>query len=693
MWIKWVLFLRLAIISGMARKLEFKPQANALVSVMAQNNFFRSYFVTGNIPKSVSEPCKLYLVDFMEDLESRKMSAIQMVDAFGKIPGNILRGHLQWIGSYDECANIANNSANYCITKLSTSDALASIQQSPALATCLPRQCGPADITAIVDDLIGYIKKLLPQPVPELDALSARDTTCEPDLPVEWGFYLFFVIIAVLVILNIFGTLVDGYVLPRLHAAELSRKSSFTESGEEDEPLLQDATADGIEVNPLPARIRAILCFSVARSWRYLTADREDELSFLNGIRVLSICWVVLAEFGNLGEIAYENPLDYLDSAGTIFGQLITNFSFAADTFFIVSGTVLTYTLMTKLKVRSGKINWIWIYLRRWWRLTPLYVFLLVICIFVVPQLVSGPFPIIAGQDSGGNPIDFCKQNWWANVLYVNNFIPTNTLYLCMDWTWFIAVDMQLFLITPVIVYVLYRLPKIGTAATMILIAGCVVANGLIAGHWGLPVTVNEQPIYHNETYDPNHDYVNSKPYTRATPYLLGILIGFLFAQKAEWHCVRPKLRFAGVSFVWILSCLTGLFTVFGLYQSYSWPNGATYTERETYQTLSRLGYSLAVGWVLVACRYGSSGPIKSILSWNIFKPLSRLTFAVYMFHPLVVQYFLISQRDPFYYNGINFAYLYLSMLFISHLLATILAVFVEIPLLRLEKEVFGSKR
>jgi hypothetical protein len=39
-----------------------------------------------------------------------------------------------------------------------------------------------------------------------------------------------------------------------------------------------------------------------------------------------------------------------------------------------------------------------------------------------------------------------CKNNWWKNILLIQNFQPLNEI--CMSWTWFIAADFQLFILS-----------------------------------------------------------------------------------------------------------------------------------------------------------------------------------------------------------------------------------------------------
>ena len=52
----------------------------------------------------------------------------------------------------------------------------------------------------------------------------------------------------------------------------------------------------------------------------------------------------------------------------TFLGQLVTSANLAVDTFFILSGLVLTYTILKKLEKNAGKINWFWLYIRRYLR-------------------------------------------------------------------------------------------------------------------------------------------------------------------------------------------------------------------------------------------------------------------------------------------------------------------------------------
>jgi hypothetical protein len=46
----------------------------------------------------------------------------------------------------------------------------------------------------------------------------------------------------------------------------------------------------------------------------------------------------------------------------------------------------------------------------------------------------AGPVWYRMVQDTGR-----CRQHWWTNLLYINNFHPVEFHDTCMSWTWYLA--------------------------------------------------------------------------------------------------------------------------------------------------------------------------------------------------------------------------------------------------------------
>ena len=53
-------------------------------------------------------------------------------------------------------------------------------------------------------------------------------------------------------------------------------------------------------------------------------------------------------------------------------------------------------------------------------------------------------------------------------------------------------------------------------------------------------------------------------------------------------------------------------------------------------------------------------GPVNTFLSWKGFIPLSRLTYALYLVHPLVIWWFLASSDRLFHFNLQTYILIYL---------------------------------
>lgn len=87
---------------------------------------------------------------------------------------------------------------------------------------------------------------------------------------------------------------------------------------------------------------------------------------------------------------------------------------------------------------------------------------------------------------------------------------------------------------------------------------------------------------------------------------------------------------------------------VWGLYGTF-WGHKLTLVENMLYGSLSHTVWALALAWLIYACHHGYAGVVNDFLSWSWWRPLSRLTFAVYMVHPLVMFSYNLGQQTTFH--------------------------------------------
>ncbi len=161
-------------------------------------------------------------------------------------------------------------------------------------------------------------------------------------------------------------------------------------------------------------------------------------------------------------------------------------------------------------------------YIHRFWRLTPVYMIVLMFSATISEYLGDGPF-----YPRNGFEINKCRDTWFYNLLYVNNFVSTNKS--CYSVSWYLANDMQFHWIAPIIL-VPFGLGKFFLAFIISILF-------LIGNILSISLTLNSRPgselgIFGNEATFFS-EWVYLKPWTRIGPFIVGILFGYvLFLNK-----------------------------------------------------------------------------------------------------------------------------------------------------------------
>ncbi|GAB1611147.1 hypothetical protein Ahia01_001401800, partial [Argonauta hians] len=348
--------------------------------------------------------------------------------------------------------------------------------------------------------------------------------------------------------------------------------------------------------------------------------------------------------------------------------QGIINAFVSVDSFFLVSGLLVSYTTLRTMKARGGKMNWLYFYIHRYWRLTPPYMLLLLVYVPLFRYMGDGPMWLQQGTE-----YDYCRHSWYYNILYVNNIWRSDTAKQCMLWTWYLANDMQFYVISPLLIIPLYKSPLLGHILTILLLIVSMVTTAVLA-------TINNYPAYYDLIPDAfNTIYI--KPYTRISPYLVGILYGFHLNRN------RGKIHINGTlsTVLWSLATISALCVVYGLYNIM---NGVVVSQwvNVLYITLHKPVWGLCVGWVIFACYNGYGGYVNTLLSWKALVPLSRLTYCVYLVHPIVMVYYYFSQNYPVSGSMTVYVFQYFGILVASFMVAFVLSLAFEAPMLGLEK-------
>ncbi|CAC5410947.1 unnamed protein product [Mytilus coruscus] len=674
----------------------------------------------------------------------------EVIDAAAKPPADFLDGDITWLGDYDECLAIHSNltenmeiapfDGEYCLVGIpipakTIPNPLVAGQYMLRLGVCVPDGCSETDTLILINTVLSKI--------PNNTMLAASVQCQNPDREFDTRATVVIVIVSLFITVMVIGTVYDVLYIqwPKskvqtmagLLNGEVTENYQYKITAEEDTPLIGEKKTPEYK----PGKIgKILLSFSVYTNGAKILSTNQSagSLTSVNGIRFISMSWVcidiVIYLIGLLGKLLlsfsiYTNGAKILStdqSAGSLnavngirfismswvilghtygistpisdnmlpftilmykrwsFGAIL-NALVSVDTFFTLSGLLLTYLIMKELKRKDGKINWFMFYFHRFWRLTPPYMLVLMVYVSLFPYIGSGPL-----WKKDGMEVNYCKDAWYYNFLYVNNFVNLkDTGSQCMAWTWYLANDMQFFVISPLIIIPLFFSKAIGGIVMFVFLLGSWITTGVISK------TYNMKPsLVAGGDFFPYFDYYYIKPYCRIGPYLMGMFTGYVLYRT---NCKCQINRYVNL-FVWIVAAGLAIIILYGLYDEVN-GHPMSVDVAALYNTVHRTLWGACVCWVIFACATGNGGFVNTILSWKAFVPLSRLTYCAYLIHPIIMYYFSNVQRKLLHFSDLTVMYLFLPNMCLSYAAAFIASLAFESPMMGLEKVIFkrGEKK
>ncbi|XP_070174525.1 uncharacterized protein [Littorina saxatilis] len=464
---------------------------------------------------------------------------------------------------------------------------------------------------------------------------------------------------------------------------EKKTKEGIRESGLKVEMRRKTHRTEDVEGGTIPKRkspvAEVLLCFSFLRSvHRVMAEGNADHLFSLNGVRVLSISWIVL---GNTLSLLHGNPaslannVDTVTMATTVWFQALMNATFAADTFFVLSGCLLAYHFLRskskelKQNPRASLLSaksLILFYVHRLTRLLPCYYIALATYTVLVPYFGNGP--LWKGTDSR---LARCHDHWWANALFFSNFYKANDM--CMSWSYYLVNDLQFYFISPLFLYPLLYLPRLGLSLLVALVMIQILSTALLTQDINGNMLSMEVEFFAQ---------VYAKPYCRVGAFAVGMGLGYFL------HSTERRIFFRKVPLLLgLLSALSVVATVVYITHTETGQGGESWTALQTslYEAVARPLWSLAVSFIIFVCSVGQGGFVHKLLSWNAFVPLCRITYGVYLLHPILIAVVLNGSRYPFHLHFGSLIYMFVGNLVCAYGLAFLLITLVESPFTSLE--------
>ncbi|GFR30456.1 nose resistant to fluoxetine protein 6 [Trichonephila clavata] len=624
---------------------------------------------------------------------------MKMLDSYGKPGSGILSGNIKWLGDYDECVGVyvppQENSSlgdfqgRYCGIDFSLPYKNATLPINVGI--CLPDSCnfnGKLFNASYFDytDYIPYVGRSI-DTLLNTTTITCRDTSRK----LTTGAISVICLISVFVFLTLIGSSITVIKYYTKRNVEMKNGTINTSSvpiiNDPIEKPSQNGSGDILiavqaERKTQPAWYEKcdefFNCFCVFTNGKKIldTSNTEGQLPCLHGVRFFSMSWVIFCHTYAFCFTFVSNASETLTLIDHWLFQIILNGFYSVDSFFLLSGFLVAY-LFFQQSAKNKDIPWLYFYIHRFIRLTPVYMIVLAFHTTLFGYLGSGP--VWAAPNTDPN----CHSTWWWNLLYINNF--QFSVDMCMGWSWYLANDMQFYFISPLFLITLLRWPKIGHSVMALFFGITFITNFVLTYEYNLITGIGNISVLAQSLteflaqWSHQFDKIYTKPYTRIGPYLVGILLAYFFIKRKQNNA--GKLRMITLCLGWMVASGVTLTCLFGLYN-----NNPNTVAASFYNALNRICFACGLAWVIFVCLIGQGGFVNSILSWKFFFPPSRLTFCAYLVHPIVQSVYYNSLRTLVHFSHITMVMYCFGFLFFAYMAAFVTSLLFESPIIRLER-------
>ncbi|XP_068628049.1 nose resistant to fluoxetine protein 6-like [Battus philenor] len=603
--------------------------------------------------------CREQGQNFLEGLMQNKRWALKMFDASAKSPQGLLFGSSYHLGNFDECVGIDVPSeagtaveGEYCLATIKwrhgeeVKKERFGRGETLRWAVCVPSSCSARVVgrfvSAVLTNTVGNGTGVV---VTERDCYTRRPMTVNT-LDIS---YLSFM-------LSIAGILILCSIYESITLAIGKTKSSTLHE--------------------------LIVSFSIINNIKKIISTKQNNglgLDCISGMKSLSMIFIIAGHacmFIGSGPVMDAKAWDRLirEPANSF---MLSN-TLLVDTFLMLSAFLFCRLLLIEFDKRRGKLNVIPILIFRYIRVTPAYAVVILFYMTWLPKIGEGPL----WKDRMLLEQERCMEAWWANILYINNYIKTD--HICMFQSWYLAVDTQLFFVAPIFIYSLWRWRRLGSVFLALATFVSLAIPSYITYRDRLDPTLL---FYAKEFTDFATNFYFKEAYIKThmkmTPYFMGILTGYILHRiQTQNYKISAVMK----TFGWLTSCVLGTVAVFSVSLFYQDWYRYNKIEAAAYVSLQKLAWSIANSWLIIACATGNGGIFNKLLTWKVFVPISRLTFCAYLVNGIVELYYVSQLRHPLHVTFFTMVANSIAHLTLTFVLAVILCVIFESPIHGIEK-------
>lgn len=439
---------------------------------------------------------------------------------------------------------------------------------------------------------------------------------------------------------------------------------------------------------------KLLIAFSVYTNGRKLVKVHRDtpskSIDCLEGLRCISLICIIFSHRCMLQLMTKSTNI------AEVYGLLEHYWSVAflwptycVDTFLVIAGFLSSLQLLHVFEKK--KFNVLLMIAHRYIRYTP--VLAASILIFTsLARHVKAPYPDAEGSED-------CYKYWWSALLHFQNYInPEN---ICPSHAWYLSVDFQLFIISPLLIY---PARKYGWKYCCGLLALAVLsAIGLMT----ICLVHNLEVL---EDFGKKNALIKVPTHALLPPWLIGMVLGYvIFESRTRQIKMKKEL----VLILWTLSLAALAVNVALQYPiHHTKDNQVTVMEHAVIIGFGHLIWSFPIAWIIFACyKLESGGIIRSMLSLREWQPIGRMSLSIYVTHffyqrltlmnehvPMTVEVLPVVRLLKIYFQDIEISIFHFCFQFIKYLgdllaslvLGAVFSLTLETPFVLIERYIYN---
>lgn len=282
--------------------------------------------------------------------------------------------------------------------------------------------------------------------------------------------------------------------------------------------------------------------------------------------------------------------------------------------------------------------------------------------------------------------VNLCTKNWWSTLLFIGNFATPGQY--CFWHSWFLMVDMQLYFLSPLILYPLWKLRH---RKWIVVPSIFIIASTSTIYILAMVINFDFRSSFLSSNIGHRDVLVHTITISRIGSWMMGILVGYVM-HKFEGKTIKLSKSFVAIGWTFSLAViLTVIFAQYPLHQENFQENPIL--ADAIYESLKGIFWCLAIGWIILACHLNQAGIAKRFLSLSVWMPISKLSFCIYLVHLPIQFIHMSSMRTPIYVSHFRVLYKFFGDFGVSFFVAFAWALLFEYPTLNIIAILLARRR